>query len=177
MVFRLWLWPTTKSTVTKNTTQMLAISMAMQMRRCDVGCIAQQSAFMASCKPTRCRHRASARAVLPWWPPWSKILNETKNTNKTQLLPSFLTVDQCKKAKKNRDPKRTLYSRHWCNKLHTNVKHHYSSWRAQLHFELSNVVNDQKVEKLLNLNEAKKSLWATYGPIVVKLLKAKIPHR
>jgi hypothetical protein len=35
-----------------------------------------------------------------------------KNTNKTQLLPSFHTVDQRKKAKQFRDPKRTLSSRH-----------------------------------------------------------------
>ncbi len=94
-----------------------------------------------------------------------------KNTNKTQLLPSFLTVDWCKKAKQCRDPKQTLYSRHWCNKLCTNVKQYYSSWRAQLHFELSNVVNGQKFEKLLTLNKAKKKSWAKYGPIAVKLLR------
>jgi hypothetical protein len=35
-----------------------------------------------------------------------------KNTNKTQLLPSFLTVDQRKKAKQFRDLKRTLSSHH-----------------------------------------------------------------
>ncbi len=86
-----------------------------------------------------------------------------KNTNKTQLSPSFLMVDQCKKAKQFRDPKRTLYSRHWCDKLCTNVKHNYLSWRAQLHFELSNVVNGQKFEKLLGLNEAQENLWAIYG--------------
>ncbi len=86
-----------------------------------------------------------------------------KNTNKTQLLPSFLTVDRCKKAKQFRDPKRALYSCHWCNKLHTNVKTYYSSWRAQLHFELSNAVNGQKFKKLLTLNEAQENLWAKYG--------------
>ncbi len=59
-----------------------------------------------------------------------------KNTNKRQLLPSFLMVDRHKKAKQFRDPKLTLYSSHWCNKLRTNVKHHCSSWRAKLHFEL-----------------------------------------
>jgi hypothetical protein len=36
---------------------------------------------------------------------------EKKNTNKTQLLPSFLTVDRRKKAKQFRDPSGTLYSR------------------------------------------------------------------
>ncbi len=66
-----------------------------------------------------------------------------KNTNKTQLLPSFLMVDRHKKAKQFRDPKLTLNSSHWCDKLRTNVKHHYSSWRVKLHFELSNVNNGQ----------------------------------
>ncbi len=92
-----------------------------------------------------------------------------KNTNKTQLLPSFLTVDWRKKAKQFQDPKLTLYSRHWCDKLLTNVMPHYSSWRTQLHFELSNVVNGQKLKKLLTLNEAQQNLWAKYGPIAVKL--------
>ncbi len=93
-----------------------------------------------------------------------------KHTNKTQILPRFLTVDQRKTAKQFHDPKRTLYSCHWCDKLHTNVKHYYLSWRAQLHFELSNVANGQNFEKLLTLNEAKKNLWAIHGPIAVKLL-------
>jgi hypothetical protein len=66
-------------------------------------------------------------------------------------------VDQLKKAQQFQDPKQTLYSRHQCNKLRTNVKPHYSSWRAQLHFELSNVVNKQKFEKLLTLNEAQEN--------------------
>jgi hypothetical protein len=34
-----------------------------------------------------------------------------KNTNKTQPLPSFLMVDQRKKAIESRDPPGTLYSR------------------------------------------------------------------
>jgi hypothetical protein len=99
MVFSIWLWPTTKSMVTKNTRQMLAISMAMQIQRCDAGRIAQCSGSIASCEATRCRHWASAHAVLPRQLPWLTILNETKNTNKTQLLPSFIKVDQCQKAK------------------------------------------------------------------------------
>ncbi len=97
---------------------------------------------------------------------WMKL----KNTNKTQLLPSFLTVDRRKKAKQFRDPKQTLYSPDWCNKLRTNVKLYYLSWRAQLHFELSNVVNGQKFKKLYTLNEAQENQWAKYGPIAVKLL-------
>ncbi len=93
-----------------------------------------------------------------------------KNSNKTQLLSSFLIVDRLKKAEQFQVPKQTHYSCHQCNKLCTNVEHHYSSWRAQLHFELSNVVNGQKFKKLLTLNEAQKNLWAKYGPIAVKLL-------
>ncbi len=99
-----------------------------------------------------------------------------KNINKTQLLPSFLTVDRRKKAKQFRDPKRILYSRHWCNKLHTNVKPHNLSQRAQLHFELSNVVNRQKFKKLLTLNKAQENLRAIYGPIAVKLIKLNTSH-
>ncbi len=93
-----------------------------------------------------------------------------KNSNKTQVLPSFLTLDWCKKAKHLWDPKRTFYSCRQCNKLRTNVKPHCLSWRAQLHFELSNIVNGQKFEKLLTLNKAQENLWAKYGLIVVKLL-------
>ncbi len=129
--------------------------------------IAWWSASVASCKATRCCHRVSARAVLPRQPPfWMK----PKNTNKTQLLPSFLTVDWRKKAKQFWDPKWTLYSHHQWDKLRTNVKPNYLSWRAQLHFELSNVVNGQKFKKLLTLYKAQENLWAKYGPIAVKLL-------
>ncbi len=99
------------------------------------------------------------------WRFWMKH----KNTNKTQILPSFLTVDQCKKAKQFWDQKWTLYASHPCNKLCTNKKPHYSSWRAQLHFELSNIVNKQKFKKLWALNKAKKNLWAICGPIAVRL--------
>ncbi len=102
------------------------------------------------------------------WRFWMK----QKNTNKTQLLPSFLTVDRHKKAEQFRDPKRTLYSCHRCNKLRTNRKHNFLSWRAQLHFELSNLVNGQKFKKLSTSNEAQKNLRTKYGPIAVKLLTA-----
>ncbi len=100
MVFSLWLRPTTKLTAAKNTRQTLPILMAMRIRRCNAGCIAQWSASVASWEAIRCCHRASAHAVLlrqPPWPPWLTISNEKKNTNKTQLLPSFLTIDQRKK--------------------------------------------------------------------------------
>ncbi len=63
--------------------------------------IAQLSTSVSSCKATRCRHWASARAVLPRRPPWSTILKRKKNTNKTKLLASVLTVARCKKAIKS----------------------------------------------------------------------------
>ncbi len=104
------------------------------------------------------------RVPMPYCPSsrhgWRFQMKHKNTNNKTQLLPSFLTVDRRKKAKQFWDPKQTLYSCHWCNKLHRNVKHHYLRWRAQLHFELSQVVNGQKFKKLLALNEAKK----TCGP-------------
>ncbi len=97
MVFSLWLWPNTDSTSTKNTRQTLAISMAMRIPRLNAGCISQWSTSVASCKATRCRHRASAHAVLPRRPPWSTISKKNTHTNKTQLLPTFRTVDRQKK--------------------------------------------------------------------------------
>jgi hypothetical protein len=109
MVFSVGLLPTTKLMATKNTCQTLVILMAMQIRWCNVGHIAQLSASVASCKATRCRHQASAHAVSPRRPPWWMILKRKKNTTKTQLLPSILAVDQCKKAIKSQDLPGTLY--------------------------------------------------------------------
>jgi hypothetical protein len=45
----------------------------------------------------------------------SQRFRKTKNTNKTQVLPCFLTVDQRKKAKQFQDPSGTLYSHPWHN--------------------------------------------------------------
>jgi hypothetical protein len=64
----------------KNTRQMLATLMAMRIQQGDVGRIAQWSASVASCKASRCRHWASAHAVLPRRPSWLMILNEIKKT-------------------------------------------------------------------------------------------------
>ncbi len=169
MVFSLWLWQTTKSTMTKNTCEMLAILIAMRIWRCDARHIAWWSASVASCKATRCRYWASACTVLPRQPPWSTILKK-KNSNKTQLLPSFHMVDWQKKAKQFRDPPGTLYSHPWHDVLWPLPLRHYSSWRHYLHFELSNVENGWKFEKLWSSNEAQENLWAIYGPIVVKLV-------
>jgi hypothetical protein len=73
MVFSLWLYQTTKLTMMKNTRQTGVILMAMRMRRCNAGRIAQWSASVASCKATRCRHRVSAHAALPRQLPWLTI--------------------------------------------------------------------------------------------------------
>ena len=65
-----------------------------------------------------------------------------------------------------------LYSAHWCNKLRLNVKCHDWSWRAWLHFYVSNVARGQKLEKLLSDHEARFISWRICAPLVVKLLSA-----
>jgi hypothetical protein len=55
----------------KNEGKLLAISIATQTRRYDVGHIARWRTFRASLEATGCRHRASACAVSPRRPPWS----------------------------------------------------------------------------------------------------------
>ena len=51
---------------------------------------AQWSTSVASWEATRCCHRASALAVLPWRLPWSMILNETRK-HKNGSHPSWST--------------------------------------------------------------------------------------
>ena len=63
-----------KPRTTKNTPQTPAILIAMQMQRCNAGCIAQWSAYRASLKATVCCHRVSALITLPRGPPWWTIL-------------------------------------------------------------------------------------------------------
>ena len=48
--------------------------------------ITRWSASVASCEATRCRHWASARAVLPRRPPWSMISNEKTLTKHSFYL-------------------------------------------------------------------------------------------
>jgi hypothetical protein len=64
MVFSLWLYQTTKSTMTQNTRQTGAILIAMRMQRCYAGRIAQWSTSVASRKTTRCCYSASAHTVF-----------------------------------------------------------------------------------------------------------------
>jgi hypothetical protein len=64
--------------MTKNAGKSTTILIAMLLGQYNTMCIAQWSASVASCEATRCRHQASARAVLPQQPPWSTILKRTK---------------------------------------------------------------------------------------------------
>jgi hypothetical protein len=70
---------TAKLTITKNAGKMTTILIAMPPGQYGAMRIAQWSASVASCEATRCRHLASARAVLPRWPPWLMISNEKKH--------------------------------------------------------------------------------------------------
>jgi hypothetical protein len=65
---------------TKNAGKLTMISMAMAMQWYDAGRIARWSTSRASLKATGCRHRASACAALPRWPPWLTSLNKTHKT-------------------------------------------------------------------------------------------------
>jgi hypothetical protein len=71
-----------ESTTTKNVGVLLAILIAMQMRRYDAGHITQcqWSTSRASLEATGCRHQVSECYVLPQQPPWSTNLNETYKT-------------------------------------------------------------------------------------------------
>ncbi len=63
----------------KNAGKSLAIFIAMRMRRCNAGHIAQWSTSMASLEATGCHHWASACAVLPWQLPRLTISNVIQN--------------------------------------------------------------------------------------------------
>jgi len=54
---------TSKSTTTKNTGQMLVILIAMRMRRCDAGCIAQWSTSCASLEGGRRWHYTKTATI------------------------------------------------------------------------------------------------------------------
>jgi hypothetical protein len=64
----------------ENAGKLLAISIAVQMRRCNAGHITRWSTSRASLEATRCRHRSNACAVLPRRPLWSTNLNEKHKT-------------------------------------------------------------------------------------------------
>ena len=78
-----------------------------------------------------------------------RFLLKTNNTNKNLFLASYPRVDRSRILWEFWDPKQNLYSPHRCDKLHLNAKHHDWSWRARLHFYLSNVASRQKLKKLL----------------------------
>ncbi len=63
-----------ESTATKNVGESMADAAVQR------GKPARESISRASFKATGCLHRASACAVLPGQPPWSKNLNKTHKT-------------------------------------------------------------------------------------------------
>ena len=69
-----------ESTATKNAGKSMAILIAMAMQWYDAGHIARWSISRASLEATGCIHWASACAVLPQRPPWSKNSNKTHKT-------------------------------------------------------------------------------------------------
>ena len=90
-----------------------------------------------------------------------------KNTTKTQLLASNYGTNQ--------PPMRISYPEidpllSSLMQLRNNVRCHGSTRRAQLYFQLSNVVSRQKLEKLLTQQEACYKGGRIYAPIGVKLL-------
>jgi hypothetical protein len=97
---------------------------------------------------------------------------EKKHTTKTQLLPSFLTVDQHKKAINSQDPK--VPSTHVFGATSPNPNPYATSQVEELSyiFDLSKVANGQKFEKLISLNEARENLWRIYAPVAVILLSS-----
>ena len=97
MVFSLWLWPTTESTVKKNTNQTVAILITVWMWRCNAGRIAQWSTSCALLEATGCRHWLSACATLPRRPPWSTNLLKTQTLAKKLFSASQLMVDRSQK--------------------------------------------------------------------------------
>ena len=85
----------------------------MQMSWCHAGCISQWSTSRALLEATACHHQASSCIALP------QILVKNTKTNKKIFLTSLPTVlDRSQNLWEFRDPKRTLYSPHRCNKLH-----------------------------------------------------------
>ncbi len=101
-----------ESTITKNAGKSITIMIPMPPGRYGIVCIAQWSASVASFEATRCRHQRGPTLYCPGGRHGRQFQMKPKNTKKTQLLPSFLMVDQCKKAKQFWDPKQTLYSHH-----------------------------------------------------------------
>ncbi len=94
MVFTLGCW-IMESTTTKNAGKVLVISITMQMRQYDAGCIAWWSTSQASLKATGCCHQANTCIVLPQQPPWlTNTLKIHKNTSKKLFLASDYGTNQ-----------------------------------------------------------------------------------
>ncbi len=117
MVFSLWLWPTTKSTATKIHVKCWQFQWPCGYAGAMWGALPNGAHPWLHAKPL---DAAIGRVPMPYCPGsrhgW-RFQMKHKNTNKAQLLASYLTVDWRKKAKQFWDPKRTFYSAHQCNKL------------------------------------------------------------
>ncbi len=167
MVVSLWLWPTAKSTATKIHVKRWQSWWPCRYGGATWGASPDAAHPWLHAKPLDASIRQVPAPYCPSSQHGQQFWMKHKNTDKTQLLPCFLMIDRRKKAKQFWDPKRTLYSRHWCNKLHTNMKNYCLSWRAQLHFELSNVVNGHKIQKVINLERSPKKplgqIWPYSG--------------
>jgi hypothetical protein len=67
-----------ESTITINAGKLTTILIPVPPEQYGAMRITQWCASVASYEATRCRHWASARAVLPGRPPWLTISNETQ---------------------------------------------------------------------------------------------------
>ena len=76
-----------KLTTSKNTPPVLANSMAMAMRRCNVVCIARWSSSMATLNDTgHCHWTSAPYRPGDCHPPWSSILAKTTSCSIVKLL-------------------------------------------------------------------------------------------
>jgi hypothetical protein len=101
------------------------------------------------------------------WRFWMK----PKNTNKTQLLPSFLTVDQRKKAKQFRKPKTDP----WLTSLMQQAVYQYETLlfepKSSATFWAIKHSRRTKIRKVINFEQNPRKPVGQNGPIAVKLLR------
>ena len=142
------------------------------------------------CTSLTTRDRAVWPCVIIWMEshkhsmqPWRRTVMDLyqlqRSTSKQQLPPDNLfTVNKdCEKKSELlasnygtcwslvvceyiNPPKQTLYSSPWWAKLRKNVWQHEWSWRAQIHFWLSNVVSRKKIGKVFKLARSSLKSWA-----------------
>ena len=157
----------------------MAISMAMAMQRYDAGRIARQSISRASFEATGCLHRASACAVSPRRPPWSKNSNKTHKTltkHNFQLATTVhferqLFVRIASKEHRKSNTKGSPYSGHWCHELRPWKSGHGCSQRAGLDGVSLEKPRRPKLAQKLRFYEASKKNGRIYAPTGLKLLR------